>query len=170
MKLLIEPEHCTLIIEKYYREIFSYCFAKLGYSYHSAEDCTQEVFVVFFSKHERLEDTDNIRLWLYRTADNVIKTFLRKSPPAISLEESTEAMNIADSGGFEDTDESLLDVLEPDERKLVELYYDSDYGQRNEAAKRLGLSLPALYRKIHKIKKKLRAAEKKSADAIMDKE
>ena len=97
--------------------------------------------MVFFQKHEKLEDTDNIRLWL-----------------------------IADSGGFDDTDESLLDILGPDERKLLELYYDSDYGQRNEAAKRLGLSLPALYRKIHKIKKKLRAAGKRSADAIMDKE
>ena len=66
MRLLIEPEQCTLIIEKYYREIFSYCYAKLSYSHHSAEDCTQEVFVVFFSKHERLDEGDNIRLWLYR--------------------------------------------------------------------------------------------------------
>ena len=116
--------------------------------------------MVFFSKHDRLEETENIRLWLYRTADNVLKAFLRRTPPSVSLEDSAEAMNIADSGGFDDTDESLLDVLEPDERKLLELYYDSDYGQRNEAAKRLGLSLPALYRKIHKIKKKLRAADK----------
>ncbi len=160
MRLLIEPEHCTLIIEKYYREIFSYCYAKLGYSHHSAEDCTQEVFVVFFSKHERLDETDNIRLWLYRTADNVIKTFVRKSPPsAVSIEDSPEAMNIADSGGFTEVSDSPLDILEPEERQLLEVYYDSDYGQRTEAAKKLGISLPALYRKVHKIKKKLRAAE-----------
>ena len=100
-------------------------------------------------------------MWLYRTADNVIKTFLRKSPPpSLSIEDSPEAMNIADSGGFAETDDSPLDVLSPEERQLLELYYNSDYGQRNEAAKRLGLSLPALYRKIHKLKKKLRAAEK----------
>ncbi|EWM54884.1 RNA polymerase sigma factor [Ruminococcus flavefaciens] len=157
---MIEPEQCTLIIEKYYREIFSYCYAKLGYSHHSAEDCTQEVFVVFFSKHEKLDETDNIRLWMYRTADNIIKAFLRRSPPVVSLEESYEAMNIADSGGFSDKDNSPLDLLTQEEKKLLELYYDSDYGQRNEAAKRLGLSLPALYRKVHKIKKKLRGAEK----------
>ena len=157
---MIEPEHCTLIIEKYYREIFSYCYAKLGYSHHSAEDCTQEVFVVFFSKHERLDETDNIRLWLYRTADNVIKTFVRKSPPsAVSIEDSPEAMNIADSGGFAEVSDSPLDILEPEERQLLEIYYDSDYGQRTEAEKKLGISLPALYRKVHKIKKKLRAAE-----------
>ncbi len=160
MRLLIEPEHCTLIIEKYYREIFSYCYAKLGYSHHSAEDCTQEVFVVFFSKHERLDETDNIRLWLYRTADNVIKTFMRKSPPvAVSIEDSSEAMNIADSGGFTEVSDSPLDILDPEERQLLELYYDSDYGQRTAAAKRLGISLPALYRKVHKIKKKLRAVK-----------
>jgi RNA polymerase sigma factor (sigma-70 family) len=161
VRLLIEPEHCTLIIEKYYNEIFSYCYAKLGYSHHSAEDCTQEVFVVFFSKHERLDETDNIRLWLYRAADNVIKAFVRKAPPpAVSLEDSPEAMNIADSGGFTENGDSPLDLLSSEERQLLELYYNSDYGQRNEAAKRLGLSLPALYRKIHKLKKKLRAAEK----------
>ena len=157
---MIEPEHCTLIIEKYYSEIFSYCYAKLGYSHHSAEDCTQEVFVVFFSKHERLDETDNIRLWLYRTADNVIKTFMRKSPPvAVSIEDSSEAMKIADSGGFTEVSDSPLDILDPEERQLLELYYDSDYGQRTAAAKRLGISLPALYRKVHKIKKKLRAVK-----------
>lgn len=159
VRLLIEPEQCTLIIEKYYREIFSYCYAKLSYSHHSAEDCTQEVFVVFFSKHERLDEGDNIRLWLYRTADNVIKAYVRKSPPpAVSLEDSPEAMNIADSGGFEDMSDSPLDILTTEERQLLEMYYNSDYGQRNAAAKRLGISLPALYRKVHKIKKKLRAA------------
>lgn len=116
--------------------------------------------MVFFSKHERLDETDNIRLWLYRTADNVIKTFVRKSPPsAVSIEDSPEAMNIADSGGFTEVSDSPLDILEPEERQLLEIYYDSDYGQRTEAAKKLGISLPALYRKVHKIKKKLRAAE-----------
>lgn len=160
MRLLIEPEHCTLIIEKYYREIFSYCYAKLGYSHHSAEDCTQEAFVVFFTKHERLDETDNIRLWLYRTADNVIKTFVRKSPPpAVSIEDSPEALDIADSGGFTEDTDSPLDILDAEERQLLELYYDSDYGQRTAAAKKLGISLPALYRKVHKIKKKLRGVK-----------
>ena len=116
--------------------------------------------MVFFSKHERLDETDNIRLWLYRTADNVIKTFLRKSPPvAVSIEDSSEAMNIADSGGFTEISDSPLDILDQEERQLLELYYDSDYGQRTAAAKRLGISLPALYRKVHKIKKKLRAVK-----------
>lgn len=84
---------------------------------------------------------------------------MRKSPPpAVSLEDSPEAMNIADSGGFEDMSDSPLDILTSEERQLLEMYYNSDYGQRNAAAKRLGISLPALYRKVHKIKKKLRAA------------
>ena len=93
-----------------------------------------------------------------QTADNVIKAYVWKSPPpAVSLEDSPEAMNIADSGGFEDMSDSPLDILTSEERQLLEMYYNSDYGQRNAAAKRLGISLPALYRKVHKIKKKLRA-------------
>ncbi len=155
---MIEQETCENIIQTYYREIYSYCFAKLNYQHYAAEDCTQEVFVIFFSKHEKLEIADNIRIWLYRTADNVIKSYLRKNiTNDVSIENTPEILEIAAESSFSDESaESPLDILTDEERKLIEAYYDTDYGKRSDAARKMGVSLAAMYQKIHKIKKKLR--------------
>lgn len=155
---LIEQEACNKIIQTYYKEIYSYCFVKLNYRHHSAEDCTQDVFVIFFQKYEKLDTTDNIRLWLYRTADNVIKAHLRKNPTTdVSIEDNPEVMDIPAESSFpDDSADSQLDILTDEERKLLEAYYDTDYGQRSAAAKKMGLSLAAMYQRVHKIKNKLR--------------
>lgn len=154
----MDSTDCRKIIDKYYNEIYSYCFIKLKYNSHSAEDCTQEVFVTFFQKHEKL-DEKNIRIWLYRTSDNIIKAYLRKNinNNIISIDESTEAMNIADSSQkFESDEPDIFDCLTEEELKLIRIYYDADYGNREEAARKNGITLTALYQRIHKIKQKLK--------------
>lgn len=158
--LLIAAEECDRLIRQYYREIYNYCFAHLGYNKHSAEDCTQDVFVTFFAKHEALK-TDQIRLWLYRTADLTIKTFLRKNGNTVSIEEVPEVQDIADDTVFPSGRESPLDDLDDEERLIIETYYSTDYGSRTSAAKRLGMSLPSLYQKVHKIKLKLKGGNNK---------
>ena len=157
---MIASEDCEKIISEYYREIYSYCFAKLRYDHHAAEDCTQDVFVTFFSKHEKLDTTTNIRIWLYRTADNIIKAFLRKSGVnTVSLDDELVQM-IPDPTPSQDEESSgLLDCLTDEERKIVQVYYSSDFGDKKKAAASLGMSLPALYQRIHKIKKKLKNSE-----------
>ena len=154
--LMIDAESCRKIIKQYYKEIYNYCYAKLRYNHHSAEDCTQDVFVAFASKSDRLEESA-IRVWLYRTADNVIKAYMRKNNTSmtVSIEESPEALSISDSSDFTQK-ESPLDVLTQEERNILTAYYNSDYGDKNVTAKKLGLTLPALYQRIHKIKQKLR--------------
>ena len=158
MIALIEHETCEKIIQTYYKEIYSYCFAKLSYRQHPAEDCTQEVFIVFFSKHEKLSGTDNIRLWLYRTADNIIKAYIRKNyGHEVSIEDNPEVYNIPAESSFPDESaDDPFEVLTEEEKKLLEAYYDTDYGQRSAAAKKMGISLAAMYQRVHKIKKKLR--------------
>lgn len=157
---MIASEDCEKIIGEYYREIYNYCFAKLRYDHHAAEDCTQDVFVTFFSKHEKLDTTTNIRIWLYRTADNIIKAFLRKSGVnTVSLDDELVQM-IPDPTPSQDEESSgLLDCLTDEERKIVQVYYSSDFGDKKKAAASLGMSLPALYQRIHKIKKKLKNSE-----------
>ena len=157
---MIASEDCEKIIGECYREIYNYCFAKLRYDHHAAEDCTQDVFVTFFSKHEKLDTTTNIRIWLYRTADNIIKAFLRKSGVnTVSLDDELVQM-IPDPTPSQDEESSgLLDCLTDEERKIVQVYYSSDFGDKKKAAASLGMSLPALYQRIHKIKKKLKNSE-----------
>ena len=157
---MITSENCEKIIGEYYREIYNYCFAKLRFDHHAAEDCTQDVFVTFFSKHEKLDTTTNIRIWLYRTADNVIKTYLRKTESNTVSLDDTLAQTIPDpKGNVMEEDSQLLDCLTEEERRLVQIYYSSDFGDKKEAAAELGMTLPALYQRIHKIKKKLKSSD-----------
>lgn len=65
------------IMEKYYKEIFNYCYLKLDYNKEGTEECVQETFEIFFRKWGTLSSTDNIRAWLYRTSDNVMKNYNR---------------------------------------------------------------------------------------------
>ena len=158
---VINKEECSRIISQYYKEIYNYCYSRLSFDKQSAEDCAQEVFVTFFSKGEKLSD-EAIRLWLYRTADNIIKAYLRsRDQNTVSLEDSPEAENIAADSPFPDENESLLDILSDEEMNILRVYYDSAYGDKKAAAKSLGLSLPALYQRIHKIKLKLKSGQDK---------
>lgn len=67
------------IVKKYYREIFNYCYVKLRYNKQDAEECTQETFMILLKKWKSLSSIDNIRGWLYRTSDNVMKNYNRKA-------------------------------------------------------------------------------------------
>lgn len=150
------------IIQKYYRELYNYFFAKLKYNKQSAEDCTQELFLILLKKHQNLDENDNIRIWLYRTADNVIKVYHRKNPNGgISLEDSTEAMNTPAPDSFSQNETDLSEWLTPEETELVRLYYETDYGDRKSTAKKLGITVTALYQRINKIKQKIKNGRKR---------
>lgn len=151
---------CEQIMTKYYREMYNYFFVKLKYNKQSAEDCTQELFMIFLKKHENLDENNNIRIWLYRTADNVVKTYYRKNHGDLSLEDCTEALNTPAPDCFADDSPNLSDWLTDEESELVRLYYDTDYGDRKSAANKLGITVTALYQKINKIKQKIKNGKK----------
>lgn len=152
----MDRQSCEQIMQKYYRELYNYCFAKLKYNKQSAEDCTQELFLTFLKKHPELDETDNIRIWLYRTADNVIKAYNRKnSHNEISLDKCSEAMNMPAPDSF-GQQTSLSEWLTDEEINIIRLYYETDYGDKESVAKKLGITVTALYQRINKIKNKLR--------------
>lgn len=154
---LMDRQSCEQIMQKYYRELYNYCFAKLNYKKQSAEDCTQELFLIFLKKHPKLDETDNIRIWLYRAADNVIKAHNRKNAHNdISLDEYSEAMNIPAPDSFGQQQTNLSDWLTDEEINIVRLYYETDYGNKELVAKKLGITVTALYQRINKIKNKLK--------------
>ena len=76
---MIEETLCELIINEYYDKVYNFCFANLNRNKQAAEDCTQETFLTFFSKRNKLEFTENIHRWLYKTAKKVIKAYMRKN-------------------------------------------------------------------------------------------
>lgn len=147
-----------MIIREYYYDIFSLCLAMLKGNRQAAEDCTQETFLVFFSKHEKLYISDSIGLWLCRTAERVVKAYIRKNPgKAVSIDVFVPNQ-VSDPSSFEiSPSNSVFDSLDQEEMKLLEMYYDcSNSKEREELAEKYGITMSALYSRIHKIRNKLR--------------
>lgn len=137
------------IVNRYYSVILNYCKYKLSGSVTAAEDVTQEVFFILYRKRNRLKMGENIKLWLYRTADNEIKTYIRKNPSFTPIEDYDE---IESESSFPEITENVFDCLTADELALLTDYYSDE---RKAAAKKSNGNMNSLYIRIHRIKKKL---------------
>lgn len=72
------------IADEYYKEIYAYCLSYADCSETEAEDITQNVFLTFQQKLDKLENT-NIRSWLMKTAKNKTREFFRQKEKADKL-------------------------------------------------------------------------------------
>lgn len=138
------------IVNRYYTVILNYCKYRLGGNMKAAEDVTQEVFFTLYRKRNSLKMGENIKLWLYRTADNEIKVYIRKNPSFLPMEDYDE---IEAESDFPEIDDSAFDCLTADELELLTDYYS---GERELAAKKNNLNMNSMYIRIHRIKKKLK--------------
>ena len=151
---MIEETLCELIINRYYDTVYNLCFARLNRNRQAAEDCTQETFLTFFSKRSKLEFTDNIQLWLYRTAEKVIKSYIRRNKQIlIDVDEVADKL-ISEEQSFEEQSVAF-DGLSEEEKELLTIYYDYEYGERIRLAEEKGLTQSALYNRVYRIKQKL---------------
>lgn len=134
---------------QYYNSIYKYCYVRLK-NENDARDCTQEVFTVFCQKVHNLRLNENIRAWLYRTADNVIKSFKRKNKKYISLD---SVLAIPVNFDFESA-APFDDIISEDEYKLLKAYYIDKIGI-DFISKKLGISTAAALKRIYRIKARL---------------
>ena len=65
----MKVNHEEEIIKDCYREILRYCNSRLDGNVHAAQDCTQEVFLLFHQKISHLDISRDVRPWLYDVAD-----------------------------------------------------------------------------------------------------
>ncbi len=136
-----------LLYREYYKTIFQYCRVRLNGDIHAAEDCTQEVFLALHKKLQHLVRLDSILPWLYRAADREIKAYRRKHPETVDID------GIPEPAESEQVD-SPLDILDDEERRIAELYYGG--ADKYALAQSLGITLDALYQRMHRIRQKLK--------------
>lgn len=145
------------IAKKYYREIFNYCYVKLRYNKQDAEECAQETFMILLIKWKTLSSIDNIRAWLYRTSDNVIRNYNRKT------NRHTNELSLFDDAEYDinlkyDDDYyafELLSALSIEGQQLIKKYY-LDKATAKELSNKYQISESAIFVRIHRIKIKLR--------------
>ena len=90
---MFDPAEYEKTVGRYSRPLLGYCFIRLGRDLHSAEEVVDDVFVALFRKWDKLDRAADLRPWLYRAADILIKNRLRrraKDGYSVSLEEVLE--------------------------------------------------------------------------------
>lgn len=139
---MIDKKTAESIAEKYYDDIYRYCLSHLSYNENVAEDVTQEVFLLFQQKCERLEDI-NIKSWLVRTAENKVLEYFR------ATKKDSVIVHIDDGDFSCDEDEifSLFDECFPLSDDEIEKY-------KSIVLKSLTKKEQELYNKIYVEKKK----------------
>ncbi len=144
------------IVNRYYQVILNYCKSKMSGNKSSAEDVTQEVFLTLYQKINNLKLSENMKIWLYRTADNKIKTYIRNNPSFLSINDCWDITHEDDYPSFSECD---FDCLNSEEKDLLIEYYSGE--SREDIAKIHQHSMNTLYIRIYRIKKKLAANSSK---------
>lgn len=147
----LQKKNFEKAIRLYYQSIYNYCLSRLE-NIQSAQDCTQEVFLVMHKKADSLDD-ENIRAWLYRTADNIIKNYKKTS----SKKKETsidEAENISCSDSYNE-DKPFSEILDSQEIKMLSEHYIDGY-DISYVAMRNGKSTASVYKMFQRLKVKLR--------------
>lgn len=141
-----------ILFKKYYKQIFNYCRVKLR-SEHASFDCAQEVFWILYQKIDKVDVTENILIWLYRTADKVISRYIKKNSKDLSLDSLDE--DIEDKREMFNESYGIIDTLvSKDELSLLENYYINGIAIK-EIAEKSKVSEAAIYKRIERLKAKI---------------
>ena len=149
---------CVELIKKYYQQIYRYCYARLNQHAESAQDCTQDIFMILFEKRDSLNLEENMRGWLYATADRVISNYLRKERK-YENRESLDPDMIADYSDLEKMyarENPRLNSLSDEDYSFIKEYYDTEHGDRHALANRFGMTMGAMYSRAQRIRKKMK--------------
>lgn len=151
------------IIEENYMAIFRFCNARLRNDHYGAEECTQEVFLLFLQKKDDLDLNDHIDRWLIAAASRITKAYLRKKAEQVAFE-AEEFDELSDKNlvsNFYEERSSVFEDLTDEEYDLLIQYYAIEDKMRNEIAAELGISVNTLYQRIHTIKSKIKQPKKR---------
>lgn len=134
-----------ILAERYYDEIFRYCWYRTG-NESAAADCTQETFLHMIQGLAGYADEHRFRAWAFRIASNVCMDYFRRKRAVCVGEEVLEAQGAEDRalGQAEDAcyvEAALLSLTEAQREAVILKFY---HGFKiREIAQMLGISLAA---------------------------
>ena len=115
------------ILQRYQKEILGYCLRKLQFNHQWAEEVVDDVFMTLYSKWEELTIGDEIRGYLYRTADILTKKKLRRESRYynrnIPIDESSNRFSEEELFEFDTYTEVNLPSLHAED------FFETDYMQ-----------------------------------------
>ena len=118
------------LIQKYYSDIYAYCFRRLGYK-SDAQDVTQEVFLHFCRNFDNYTQKGKCKNYLYIIAHNLCINTMQKQIP-IPLDE-IESENPSNKNVIEnkieaaDCIKTALNKLPEDQKEVIILRFYHDF-------------------------------------------
>lgn len=126
-------------IEKYYDEIFRFCYHRVG-SRETAEDLCQETFMSYIEGPGPRRILKNSRSYLYTIARNKCIDYYRKKKPEVLDPEAEEADSRSEEKLRSIEIRELVSCLEEELKDAIILRYFQDLKYR-EIAEIMGISL-----------------------------
>jgi len=163
-----DSEEIEKYFEEYYKALCFYCKARMPNHATYVEDIVNEVFVILCKKWHTLEKSD-IRAWLYRVADNLLKAFFRKQVKEAKKLVYIDNMDyLADNNLiyeqiFENIDDDAIEMykaeilngLSEENRKLYDMNFVKKLSHE-EIGKELRISEEALKKRLYRLKQKIK--------------
>ena len=84
------------IYQKYARTVYKYLMS-LTHDYHVAEELTQETFYQAIRGINRFDGSCHVSTWLCSIAKNQLRSYQRKHPPMVDLEEQDQIQDSAEN-------------------------------------------------------------------------
>ena len=148
--------------DTYYEEIARFCNIKLK-NRNEAEDCVQECFMVYYKRILSGEEIGNIGGFLYKIADNLVKTQWRQDKKAnniIPLDDLAETLASEESYDYGNIDyeacaEKIIKILDEKEQYLYKIKY-TDQKSIAEIAEELNISFDATAKRLSRLRQKVK--------------
>lgn len=151
------------LMEKYYDEVFRYCYYKTG-NEHTAYDCTQETFLRLLRFLENYTERRQFKAYLLRIALNVCRDcFRRDSHTPLSYDETADVQqdisHISESSWETRVEDNIviqtaLSSLPEYQQEVIILYFYHNY-KLKEIAHITGVPLSTVKSRLHQGMKKL---------------
>ena len=160
-----DSEEIEKYFEEYYKALCFSCKARMPNHATYVEDIVNEVFVILCKKWHTLEKSD-IRAWLYRVADNLLKEFFRKQAKETQKLDYIDDFaddNLIYEQNFENIDDDAIEIykaeilsgLSEENKKLYDMNFVKNLSHE-EIDKELRISEEALKKRLYRLKQKIK--------------
>lgn len=148
--------------EKYYSSVYKFCLSRLPKDRTSAEDCTQETFIILYNKYTSGEAVENVLAFLLQTARNFVLKQLRevsKRQNELDLDQvihiPSQSDDMDEKLSFDEYSKQITAALTDKEAELFALRYVNEL-DIPAIAKRRNTSEANIYTELSRIRKKIR--------------
>ena len=165
----LSDDEFNQIYQKYFKMVQNICYEGVFCHHETAEELTDDVFMVLLNKSERVEP-DKYESYLVSVAKRKVKEARRahvRRPPSADVDEYAEILPdnepdmveqiLLQKMEAEDLTEEVLSQLKPEDQELIRQIRE-DGLSRTELAEKHQVSPNALYTKISRLRNRVRGA------------